>query len=145
MKFLKKYNESNKTIQFTEEIDDFLLKVRDDLANISDEYYVKFESDNSENLKEYKNNVMMDYCYIDEDDDIPFYINISLKLDHNKDFSLPNTINNLDKLSNFYKKINHLIKTSDFKFKLFDPERYDDNEYSSEFPLGFKLITYFKR
>lgn len=144
MKFLKKYNEST-SVHLSRDIDDFLLKVKDEFANISDEYEVQFEWENAEDLSHYKIELEHDYGTYYNGDKLPFYINIfiesvdSLENRYKKN-GISIIIDELETMLKCYKKVRHLINTSDIKF-----EMVDNNKNSSpvtESNNVIKIITW---
>lgn len=140
MKFLKKYNESN---QFSD-IDNFLTKVKDELINITDEFDVDFEWEEFDDIKSYKKYVEKEYenssrhFSLSEEDDIPFYIDIYVNTNNLKKGFVPRMISLLENKLECYKKVNHLINTSDIKFKVEEPSTKD------MYQNVIKLITWYQ-
>lgn len=136
MKFLKKYNESN---QFSEDIDNFLIKVKDELINITDEFEVDFEWEEFSNIELYKKYISEEYHFLlSESDEIPFYISVYVNLNNIKKGFVPRMISLLENKLECYKKVNHLINTSDIKFKVEEPSTKD------MYQNVIKLITWYQ-
>ena len=144
MKFLKKYNES-KSIHLSQNIDDFLIKVKDEFANLSDEYEVQFEWEDVDNLPDYRRALEYDYGTYYNGDKLPFYITIFIESvdsfeNRYKKNGISIIIDELETMLKCYKKVDHLIKTSDIKF-----EMVDNNKNSSpvtESNNVIKIITW---
>lgn len=134
MKYIKKYNESNSNNYYINEsfqcddieIEKFLIKIKDDFANLSDKFNIFYNWEAFPSLEDYIN------LYKDEKftkNKLSFYITIFKDNNIQKDLEnwngrnrpmknpselLDKKMNLLDYEMDFFKRIKHLIKTTDF-------------------------------
>jgi len=119
MKHLKKYNESN-TYQFSKEIDQFLILLKDEFRNLEDEGYdITYEWEDITGLERYKKEMEIKLdTPIRMEINLPFFIKINIEQNSGKSFLIKK--NNIEKLLAAYKKIEHLQKTSSIRFHFTD-------------------------